>query len=93
MARLICEIVMWSLAFVGVILLFVHQCRVQMLEWRFYRNRHWDMSEDSGIDRVDVLSAMWDYKISAPKMRFVLIRPLFLIMLIGLMAVMVVNWM
>jgi hypothetical protein len=92
MAWLIFEIVVWSLAFAGVVLLFLHQCRVQVCEWRFYRARGWDMSEDSGLDREDVPSAIRGYQTFAPKARFQVIRPLFLVILVVFMGVMAANW-
>ena len=92
MGRVILEIVLWFAAFVAVALLFANQLRVQIREHRFYRVRNWDMSEDSGLDRVDMLSAALAYRVLAPRARFFLFRPLALVGLSNILGFMILKW-
>ena len=91
MVAVILEIVLWSLAFAAVVILFVHQCRVQIREHRFYRARDWDMRKDSGMDKVDLPRAALTYSVP-PALRFLVFRPLALVSLLLFMGAMLLNW-
>lgn len=87
---LLLEIVLFSAAFLAVVLLAVHQIIVQVRECRFYKNNGGDFSVDSGMDNVKLDDRVYINSLGLTNwQRFYLFRPFYIALLIAFAAMMI----
>ena len=89
---LLLEILIFSAAFVAVILLAAHQTVVQVREYRFYKRNGGDFSIDSGVDNLKLDERVYINALGLTNwQRFYLFRPFYIILLIAFASMMIFS--
>lgn len=89
---LLLEFLIFSAAFVAVILLAVHQIVVQIKEYRFYKGNGGDFSVDSGADNLKLDERVHINALGLTNwQRFYLFRPFYIVLLIVFASMMIFS--
>lgn len=89
---LVLEILIFSAAFLAVILLAVHQIVTQVREYRFYKSNGGDFSVDSGVDNLKLDERVHINALGLTNwQRFYLFRPFYIVLLIAFAGMMIFS--
>ncbi|ASV87839.1 putative tiorf67 protein (plasmid) [Ochrobactrum quorumnocens] len=89
---LLLEFLIFSAAFVAVILLAAHQIVAQIKEYRFYKRNGDDFSVDSGADNLKLDERVYINALGLTNwQRFYLFRPFYIVLLIVFAGLMIFS--
>lgn len=89
---LVLEILIFSAAFLAVILLAAHQIVAQIKEYRFYKSNGGDFSVDSGMDNLKLDERVYINALGLTNwQRFYLFRPFYIVLLIAFAGMMIFS--
>ncbi|EGP54248.1 hypothetical protein Agau_P200579 (plasmid) [Agrobacterium tumefaciens F2] len=86
------EVLLFSAAFVAVILLAAHQIVAQVREYRFYKSNGGDFTVDSGMDNLKLDERVYLNALGLTNwQRFYLFRPFYIVLLIAFAGMMLFS--
>ncbi|OOO25204.1 hypothetical protein BS627_10090 [Agrobacterium salinitolerans] len=89
---LLLEFLIFSAAFVAVVLLAVHQIVAQIKEYRFYKSNGGDFSVDSGADNLKLDERVYINALGLTNwQRFYLFRSFYIVLLIAFAGMMIFS--
>ena len=89
---LLLEVLLFSAAFVAVILLAAHQIVAQVREYRFYKSNGGDFTVDSGMDNLKRDERVYLNALGLTNwQRFYLFRPFYIVLLIAFAGMMLFS--
>lgn len=89
---LLLEVLLFSAAFVAVILLAAHQIVAQVREYRFYKSNGGDFTVDSGMDNLKLDERVYLNALGLTNwQRFYLFRPFYILLLIAFAGMMLFS--
>ncbi|KAB2701978.1 MULTISPECIES: hypothetical protein [Hyphomicrobiales] len=89
---LLLEVLLFSAAFVAVILLAAHQIVAQVREYRFYKSNGGDFTVDSGMDNLKLDERVYLNALGLTNwQRFYLFRPFYIVLLIAFAGMMLFS--
>jgi hypothetical protein len=89
---LLLEFLIFSAAFVAVVLLAVHQIVAQIKEYRFYKSNGGDFSVDSDADNLKLDERVYINALGLTNwQRFYLFRPFYIVLLIAFAGMMIFS--